>query len=111
MDERNFARFEFEDKFRMDILCCSAASLYQTMTQQNKDETVLNSFAPGRFEWNFRFVIFKRILLIDGSGISCEIALIWMALNFTDDHSTLFQVMAWCRQPVLTQVVAAVWCH
>ena len=31
-------------------------------------------------------------------GISCEIALIWMSLNFTEDHSTLVQVMAWCRQ-------------
>ena len=30
--------------------------------------------------------------------ISCEIALIWMSLNFTDDQSTLVQVMAWCRQ-------------
>ena len=36
--------------------------------------------------------------MIDGSGISCEIALIWMPLNFIDDHSALVQVMAWCRQ-------------
>ena len=28
--------------------------------------TCLNSLAPGRFEWNFRKVIFKLILLIDG---------------------------------------------
>ena len=37
-------------------------------------------------------------LLIDGWGMSCEIALIWMALDITDDQSTLVQVMAWCRQ-------------
>ena len=36
--------------------------------------------------------------MIDGWGISCEIALIWMSLDFTDDKSTLVQVMAWCRQ-------------
>ena len=36
--------------------------------------------------------------MIDGWGISCEIALIQMSLNFTDDQSTLVQVMAWCRQ-------------
>ena len=36
--------------------------------------------------------------MIDGWGISCEIALIWMSLDFTDDQSTLVQVMAWCRQ-------------
>ena len=58
----------------------------------------INSLAPGKFEWNFRYGIFKWILLIDGWGISCEIALIWMSLVFTDDQSTLVQVMAWCRQ-------------
>ena len=42
-------------------------------------------------------VIFKKILVIDGWGISCEIAPIWMSLDFTDDQSTLVQVMAWCR--------------
>ena len=58
-----------------------------------------NSLAPGKFEWNFRHVVmFKQILVIDGCGISCEIAIIWMSLDFTDDQSTLVQVMAWCRQ-------------
>ena len=51
-----------------------------------------------KFEWNFRYVIFKRILVIEGWGISCEIALIWISLDFTDDQSTLVQVMAWCHQ-------------
>ena len=55
----------------------------------------VNSLAPGKFEWNFKNVIFKQILVIDGSGISCEIALIWMSLDFTDDQSALVQVMAW----------------
>ena len=57
-----------------------------------------NSFAPGKFEWNFRYLIFKRILVIDGWCISCEIGLIWMSLDWTDDQSTLVQLMAWCRQ-------------
>ena len=57
-----------------------------------------NSLAPGKFEWNFRYVIFKWILVIDGWGISCEIALIRMSLDFSDDQSTLVQVMVWCRQ-------------
>ena len=43
-------------------------------------------------------VIFKQILVIYGWGISCEIAPIWMSLDFTDDQSTLVQVMAWCCQ-------------
>ena len=58
-----------------------------------------NSLAPGKFEWNFRHVIFQRILMIDGWRISCEIALIWMSLDFnTDNQSTLVTVMAWCHQ-------------
>ena len=58
---------------------------------------LINSLAPGKFAWIIdRF--FKQILVIDGWGISCQIALIWISLDFTDDQSTLFQVIAWCRQ-------------
>ena len=57
------------------------------------------ALAPGKFEWNFRHVIFKQILVIDGWGISYEIALIWISLDFTDVGSGngLVQVMAWRR--------------
>ena len=58
---------------------------------------MLKLIGPWEIE-NFIYVIFKRILVIDGWGISCEIALIWMSLDFTDDQSTLVQIMAWCRQ-------------
>ena len=57
-----------------------------------------NSLAPGGFELNFRWVIFKLIVVVHGWGISCETALIWMSLDHTYDKSTLVQVMAWCRQ-------------
>ena len=60
--------------------------------------TLIDSLAHGKFEWNFRYVVLKWILVIDGWGISCEIALIWMSLDFTDDQSELVQVMAWCCQ-------------
>ena len=59
---------------------------------------VFNSLAPGRCQFNFRYVIFKRNLVNGGWGISYEIALRWMPLDLTDDKSTLIQVMAWCRQ-------------
>ena len=58
----------------------------------------INSLAPGKFEWNFSYVIFKQILVIDGWWVSCEIVLIGMSLDFSDDQSTLVQVMAWCGQ-------------
>ena len=59
---------------------------------------MINSLAPAKFEWKFRYVIMKWIFVIDDWGISREIALIWRSLDFTDDQSTLFQLMAWCRQ-------------
>ena len=46
---------------------------------------ILNSLAPVRFAWNFKQVIFKQILVNYGWGISCEIVLIWMTLDFTDE--------------------------
>ena len=58
---------------------------------------IVNSLAPGEFQWKFGFVIFKQILVIDGWGISCEIALIWMSLDLNDEKSTLVQVMAWSQ--------------
>ena len=64
----------------------------------------LNSLAPGIFQFNFRQVIFKLILVNGGWGISYEIALRWMPLDLTvfkcltDDKSTLVLGMAWCRQ-------------
>ena len=57
----------------------------------------VNSLAPGKFEWNFRHVIFKEILVIDGWGISCETALIWMSLDFTDDGALRQQAITWAN--------------
>ena len=59
---------------------------------------MLNSLAPGRLEYNFRQVIFKLILVIDGWTIFCWIALIWISSGLAEDKTTLVQVMAWCRQ-------------
>ena len=58
----------------------------------------LNSLAPGRFNFNFRQVIFKLTSVNGGWGISNEIAFRWMPLDLTEEMSTLVQVMAWCRQ-------------
>ena len=47
---------------------------------------------PGLTHWplrNFRHAIFKQISVIDGWGISCEITIIWMSLDFTNYQSTL----------------------
>ena len=59
---------------------------------------LFNSLVPGKFEWNFRYLIFQIISVIDGCDISSELALRWMSLDLTDEKSTLVQVMAWCHQ-------------
>ena len=73
--------------------------------------TPMNSMAPEGLEWNFSF---KLILVIIGWGISCEIVLIWMSLDLTDDKSTLVQVMPGTKplpEPMLTQIYVALLCH
>ena len=62
-----------------------------------QDITWLNWLTPGKFELNFKYVIFMVILIVDGGGIFHEIALRWLPLNF-NDKSTLVQLMAWCHQ-------------
>ena len=54
----------------------------------------INSLAPGGCAGNVKLVMF--ISKIDIMNISCETALRYMPQKFTDDQSTLVQVMAWC---------------
>ena len=91
--------------FSFLTFCPMIKLMYSFQTALHKHLTTIrfymlffNSLTPGKFEWNFRYAIFKRILVTDGWGISCEIALIWMSLDFAYDQSTLVQVMACCRQ-------------
>ena len=46
--------------------------------------------------WNVNF--FQHILMIDISSISSEIIFRWIPQAFTDEKSTLIQVMNWCCQ-------------
>ena len=52
--------------------------------------------------WRNRFYVRVSLCTVDvvaeNWGISYEIALRWISPDFTDDKSTLVQVMAWCRQ-------------
>ena len=52
-----------------------------TYSHSLKPNWPINSLAPGKFEWNFSYVIFKRILVIDGWDISCEIFLLWISMD------------------------------
>ena len=66
----------------------------------------VNSLPPRKFEWNFRYLIFQIISVIDGRVISCELALWWMSLDLTDEKTTLVQVMAWCHQATRHQALS-----
>ena len=89
----------FVGHFELCPICETLIILNRQWPQNlHRNRIEFNSLAPGKFEWNYRCVIFKQILVTEGSGISYEIALIWMSLDFTDDQSTLVKVMAWCRQ-------------
>ena len=77
-----------------------------------------NALDPGKFEWNFRYVIFEQIFMIDGWGISCEIALImnvtklnsW-SVNIGSGNGLVLSGSKPLPEPMLTQISATVWCH
>ena len=58
----------------------------------------VSSLAPGIFQYNFRWVISKLILLNGGWGISYEVALRWLPLDLTNDKLRLVHGMTWCHQ-------------
>ena len=86
-------------------ICVSPSPTERGMLQENYVNTmapwitrILTHWPLGDLNEILKNVTFELILMIDGWGISCEIAPIWISLEFTDDQSTLVQVMAWCRQ-------------
>ena len=57
-----------------------------------------NSLTPGRFHWDFIWIILSLIQWLIAEIYSLWIVLRWISLDLSDDKSTLVQVMAWCRQ-------------
>ena len=53
------------------VLCCVLLQFENGRFYPYSSE-LLNSLAPGKFEWNFKCAIFKWILVADGWGISCD---------------------------------------
>ena len=91
---------EVPNKINIFWCVCLYSSYWHATTPIHKLRTktlhaslVVNSFAPGRCEWNFRNAIIKLMLETGGWSIPSE-----MSLGLTDDKSTLIQVMAWCCQ-------------
>ena len=57
-----------------------------------------NSLTSVSFQWDFLNSNLQANLMIACRGISYEITIRWLLLNFTDGKSTLVQVIAWRYQ-------------
>ena len=58
----------------------------------------INSLGPEICYSNFKSMILKLIIQNSSMNTCCEIDLIWMPRNCTNDKSRLVQVRAWCHQ-------------
>ena len=58
----------------------------------------INSLAPVRCCSDFKNIIFELIMQDSILATHCDIVLMWMAENLTNNLSKLVQVMAWCHQ-------------
>ena len=80
-------------------LCDDFSTVYSNLISQCQGDSIpFFHWLSRRFDWNLRLAIFKLILIINGWGIYCEIVLMWMSLDLTEDKSNWVQVMAWCCQ-------------
>ena len=69
----------------------------------------VNSLSPGRFEWNFRFLIFNIILVINGWAIFVQVP-------SNECYWTLLKISQhWFNkplpEPMLTQINVGIWRH
>ena len=78
---------------------------------------LVNSLAPGKFEWNLGHVIFKQILVIDGWGMSwyCPnmnvTGLHWWSVNIGSGNGLVPSGNKPLPDPMLTQIFVATWHH
>ena len=92
-------RSPYETNYISKYSTVTVPSLVTTMVNPNiQIKFDLNSLAPGNFEWNFRYVIFKRISVIMVEASLVKLPCYECHWTSNDDQSTLVQVMAWCHQ-------------
>ena len=71
----------------------------------------INSLAPGKFEWNFKYINFKQILVIDGCPNMNVIGLLWWSVNIGSGNGLVPSGTKPLPEPMLTQISVAIWCH
>ena len=74
---------------------CSIRTLWSELHPNGccRQNFVISSLFPEKFELSLRQVAFKLILMIDDSGISCEITLRRLSLDVPGDKSPLVQAV------------------
>ena len=71
-----------------------------------------NSLASDKFEWNFRYVIFKWILVTDGWGSDMNVTgLHWWSVNIGSGDGLVPSGNKPLPEPMLTQIYVAKWHH
>ena len=106
-DRQRDGRTEWNQKTQQ-LLCCTIinwiTSIHTSLSnmalifQGVHDVGILNGLWSGSSLKLFRWVNLKLILVIDGSGISCDTALRWLSLDLNADKATLVWVLTWCHQ-------------
>ena len=83
----------------MNILKGSGFENTTATTGPTTVRVTLTTIGPGRCGCNLKSLILKLISRMDIYilSISCEIALMWMPQDLTDQSSTV-KLLAWCRQ-------------
>ena len=64
--------------------------------------TSVNWLGPGKYSSNFiKSMFFQPIIPNSRFSTRCEMSLMWMPQNLTDDKSTLHQRMVWCCEATI----------
>ena len=91
---------------------------HNTSTHLAEQYRYIKLIGPWEIWMNFLYVIFKQILVIDGWGISCEIALNmnvtglnWWSVNIGSGNGLVPSGNKPSPEPILTYIPVAIWHH
>ena len=118
--------FQCMDDFKVYIWNSTQTYLAQILTdailirfQNFKISHKFNSLAPGKFEWNFRYVILKwmdfsnswlRNLLWNCPSMNVT-GLNWWSVNIGSGNGLVPSGNKPLPEPMLTKISVAIWCH
>ena len=85
------------------------------MTLYHAGLILINSLAPEKFEWNFRYVIFKWIFMVEASLVKLSnmdiTGLHWWSVNIGPGNGLVPPGNKPLPELMLTQIFVAIWCQ